>query len=73
MRGLFWVYLLGQIGAPVGIVGPMVIAIALPFSAERIHRAVWVNYRYWFTTLCWGHVAASLFVIGMMLKLAASI
>jgi len=47
---LLWVILLGQIDAPVGILGPMVIAVALLISAERAHRAVWVNHRYWFTT-----------------------
>ena len=70
---LFWVLLLGQIDAPVGIVGPMVVGIALLISAERIQRALWVNHRYWFTTLRWGRIAASLFVIGMVLKLAASV
>jgi len=68
---LFWVLLLGQIDAPVGIVGPMIVAIALLYSAERIHRAVWANHRYWFTTLRWGRVVTALIVIGMVLKLAA--
>jgi hypothetical protein len=67
---LFWVFLLGQIDASLGIVGPVVVAIALLVSAERIHRAVWVNHRYWFTTRRWGRIAASLFVIGTVLKLA---
>lgn len=70
---LFWVLLLGQIDSPVGIVGPMVVAIALLVSGERIHRAVWVNHRYWFTTWRWGRIVVSLFVIGMVLKLAASV
>jgi hypothetical protein len=70
---LFWVFLLSQIDKPVGIVGPMVVAIALLVSAERIHRAVCVNHRYCFTTWRWGRVAAPLFVIGTVLKLAASI
>ncbi len=68
---LFWVLLLGQIDAPAGIVGPMVVAIALLVSAERIHRAVWVNHRYWFTTWRWGRFMTALMVIGMVLKLAA--
>ena len=67
---LFWVLLLGQINAPVGIVGPMVVAIALLFSAERIHRAMWANHRYWFTTLRWGRAVTALMMIGMVLKLA---
>lgn len=69
---LFWVLLVSQIDAPVGIVSPMVVAIALLVSAERIHRAVWVNHRYWFTTFGCGRVVAALLMIGLMLKLAAS-
>jgi hypothetical protein len=68
---LFWVFLMSQIDAPGGIVGPMVVAIALLVSAERIHRAVWINHRYWFTTWRWGRIAAGLLLIGMVLKLAA--
>ncbi len=64
---------LSQFDTPVGIVGPMVVAVALLVAAERIHRAVWVNHRYWFTTWRWGRIAVSLFVIGMVLKLAASV
>jgi hypothetical protein len=63
------VLVLGQSDAPVGIVGPMVVAVALLVSAERIHRAVWVNHRYWFTTWRWGRIAAGLMLIGMVLKL----
>jgi hypothetical protein len=67
---LFWVLLVSKIDAPVGIVGPMVFAFALLFSVERVHRAVWVNHRYWFTTWRWGRIAIALMVIGMVLKLA---
>jgi hypothetical protein len=70
---LFWVLLMDQVDTPFGVVGPMVVAIALLLSAERIPRAVWVNHRYWFTTWRWGRIAASLFVIGMVLKFAASV
>ncbi len=66
---LFWVPVLGQIDAPVGIVGPMVVAVMLLVSAERIHRAVWVNHRYWFTTWRWGRIVGALMVIGIALKL----
>jgi amino acid permease len=68
---LSWVLLLGQIDALAGIVGPMVVAIALLVSAERIHRAVWINHRYWFTTWRWARFMTALLVIGMVLKLAA--
>jgi hypothetical protein len=69
---LFWVLVLGQIDAPVGIVGPMVTATALLVSAERVHRAVWVNHRYWFTTWRWGRIVSALMFIGMVLKLMVS-
>lgn len=67
---LFWVLLLGHLDEPVGIVGPMVVAVALLFSAERIHRAVWVNHRYWFTTSRWSRIAGVLMVLGIVLKFA---
>jgi hypothetical protein len=67
---LLWVLLLSQVDVPVGIIGPMVVAIALLFSVERLHRAVWANHRYWFTTLRWGRVLIALFVIGLVLNLA---
>jgi hypothetical protein len=69
---LFWVILASQIDAAVGIVGPMVVAVALLISAERIHRAVWVNHRYWFTTWRWARFVGALVVIGMVLKLMVS-
>jgi hypothetical protein len=69
---LIWVLLVSQIDAPVGIVGPMVVAVALLISGERIHRAVWVNHRYWFTTWRWARIVGALVVIGMVLKLMVS-
>jgi hypothetical protein len=69
---LFWVILASQIDAAVGIVGPMVVAVALLISAERLHRAVWVNHRYWFTTWRWARIVGALMVIGVVLKLMAS-
>ncbi len=69
---LFWVSLFGQIDAPGGIVGPMVVAIALLASVERIHRAMWWNHRYWFTTWRWGRIAAALIVIGTVLNLTTA-
>ncbi|WP_291105488.1 hypothetical protein [Hydrogenophaga sp.] len=69
---MVWVLLVSQFDVPVGIVGPMVVAIALLFSAERIHRAVWVNHRYWFTTWRWGRIVIALMVIGLVLKFTVS-
>ena len=69
---LFWVLLLGQIDTPVGIFGPMVVAIAILVSAERIHRAVWANHRYWFTTWRWGKVLGAMLLVGAVMKLSMS-
>ena len=66
---LLCVFLFGQIDAPVGIVGPVVVAMAILVSVERIHRAMWWNHRYWFTTWRWGRIAAVLIVIGTVLHL----
>ena len=53
----------------VGLVGQVVAAIALLCAIGRLHRAVWVNHRYRFTTWRWGRVAAALLLVGLVLKL----
>lgn len=55
---------------PVGIVGPMVLALAMLFALGRLYRAIWLNHRYWFTTWRWGRIAVALMVVGWVLKLA---
>lgn len=54
---------------PVGIVGPMVVALAVLCALGRLHRAIWINHRYWFTTWRWGRIAVALMVVGWVLKL----
>ena len=54
---------------PVGLVGQVVAAVALLCAIGRLHRAVWVNHRYRFTTWRWGRVAAALLLVGLVLKL----
>jgi hypothetical protein len=53
---------------PLGIVGPVAIAVALGMSGVRLHRAIWVNHRYWFTIWRWGRVALILILLGAVLK-----
>ncbi len=60
---------LGHIRAPVGIVGPVVIVLAALFALARLHRAVWVNHHYSFTTWRWAKVAAAIVLAGYLLKL----
>ncbi|SRR6266568_828569 len=53
----------------VGIVGPVVAAVALLCAIGRVHRALWFNHRYRFTTWRWGRIVAALLLIGVVLKL----
>ena len=55
---------------PTGLIGPMVIALSVLFGLNRLHRVVWLNHRYRFTTWPWGKVAAGLMVIDLVMKLA---
>lgn len=65
---LLWVLLSRQAPEPVGLVGPFVTAMAVLLGLGRLHRALWQNRRYWFTTWRWGRVAAALMVVGAVLK-----
>lgn len=67
---LLWVLLFSHAPQPVGVVGPVVAAMALVCALERLHRALWVNHRYWFTTWRWGQMAAALLLMGVALKLS---
>ena len=58
-----------QMPKPIGLVGPFVAAIALLAALGRLHRALWVNHRYRFTTWRWGRVVAALVLMGVALKL----
>lgn len=53
---------------PLGIVGPVAIAVALLMSGVRLHRAIWANHRYWFTTWRWSSVALFLILLGAVLN-----
>ena len=55
-----------------GLVWPVVIALAVCAALSRLHRAVWMNHRYRFTTWRWGKFAGSLLVIGFVLKLTVA-
>jgi hypothetical protein len=66
---LLWVLVLSHAPKPVGLVGPCVAAVALLCALGRLHRALWVNHRYRFTTWRWGRIAAALLLMGVVLKL----
>ena len=65
---LMWVLLIRLVPGPAGLVGPFVTALAVLLGLGRLHRALWVNHRYWFTTWRWGKVAAAMLLIGAVLK-----
>lgn len=63
-----WVMLVQAGPGPLGIVGPMVAALAALAGAGRLRRALWVNHRYRFTTWRWGRITGVVFAIGLVLK-----
>lgn len=65
-----WVVVFSQLPAPVGLVGPMVIGVALLCGLARLRQALWENHRYRFTTWRWAWVAAGIILLGTTLKLA---
>ena len=67
---LLWVLVFRYAPMPVGIVGPVAVALAVLSATGRLHRALWVNHRYRFTTWRWGRVVAVLLLMGAVLKLA---
>ena len=70
---LLWVLLFSHAPKPVGLVGPIVAAVALLCALGRLHRALWVNHRYWFTTWRWGKVLGAMLLIGTVLKIAMTV
>lgn len=67
---LAWGVLATQLPQPAGIVGPMLIAVAVVCAIGRVQRALWLNHRYHFTTWRWGRWVGGLMVIGLVLRLA---
>lgn len=70
MWPFLWALLFSHAPKPVGLVGPFVAAVALLCALGRLHRALSVNHRYWFTTWRWGRIAAALMLMGAVLKLS---
>lgn len=66
---LLWAILATQAPVSVGVVGPLVVALALMSAIARLNRALTANHRYQFTTWRWGRIVAGLLVIGAVMKL----
>ena len=69
---LMWVLLVRNAPQPMGLIGPFITALAVLIGLGRLHRAVWVNQRYWFTTWRWGKVLGAILLIGAVMKLSMS-
>jgi hypothetical protein len=67
---LLWVLVFSHAPKPVGVVGPFIAAVALLCALGRLHRALRLNHRYWFTTWRWGRLAVALLLAGLVLNLA---
>jgi hypothetical protein len=70
---LLWVLLIRHVPGPAGLVGPFVTALAVLLGLGRLHRALWENHRYWFTTWRWGKVLGAMLLIGFVMKLSMSV
>lgn len=68
-----WVWLVRAIPAPVGVVGPVVTALAVLCAVLRLQRAVLHNQRYWFTTWRWAKVVATVWLVGIVMKLSMAV
>jgi hypothetical protein len=55
-----------------GLVGQVVVALAVVVALTRLRRALWANHRYRFTTWRWGRVVVLLLALGALLKVGAS-
>jgi hypothetical protein len=51
----------------------VVIAVAAFAGVRRLHRALWVNQRYRFTTWVWGKRLAVLLLVGLLLKVGLQV
>lgn len=67
---LLWVLVIRHVPGPGGLVAPIFTVLAVVLGLRRLHRAVWVNHRYWFTTWRWGKLLAAMLLMGGLLKLA---
>jgi hypothetical protein len=51
-----------------GVFGAILTVAAATIGARRLHRALWVNQRYQFTTWVWGKRLVVLLSVGLLLK-----
>jgi hypothetical protein len=52
------------------VVGPTALALLFLVTFRRMHRALWLNHRYVFTTWRWGKLVGGLLVLGWVMKMS---
>jgi small-conductance mechanosensitive channel len=67
----FWVALVAIAPFSAGVIGIIVVAIALVAAVLRVQRAILSNERYWFTTWRWGAPLFAIVVAGYVMKVVA--
>lgn len=69
---LLWIALVIYLDSTmsVGIFKLVVLGVGPLCAVSRLHRALWVNYRYRFTTWRWGKPILMLWAVGVLMKLA---
>ncbi len=65
-----WIFAVQHLPQPVGVVGPFVTAMAVLIGLARLHRALCVNHRYWFTTWLVARTLGMLLALGLLMKAA---
>ena len=64
-----WVAAIGHAPFNTGLAGKVFVALATFSVARRLHRAVWSNHRYRFTSWSWARVLGALLLLSWALKL----
>jgi hypothetical protein len=67
---LVWACVLEQPEVSLGVVGPTALALLFLVTFRRMHRALWLNHRYVFTTWRWGKLVGGLLVLGWVMKMS---
>ena len=68
---VLWIVVLLHAHFDTGLVGRVAVALAIVSAVWRLHRALWRNERYRFTTYRWGLPLVTLAFVAMAMKATA--
>ena len=63
-----WIVVLLHAPFDAGLIGQVIVALAIVSAVQRLHRALWMNERYWFTTYRWGMPLVMLAFVALAMK-----